>query len=109
MVNDGKKLSDLVYARLEEGQKKEEIEGFLCTLGHDPQFVKDLVAEVVKLKINKARTIGLALIFSGALCCLLSFLLMITGVIDKDAVSFILFEMTSVGIVLIFGGLTKVF
>jgi hypothetical protein len=105
-VLDHASLTQYVIASLHKGQGREEIETDLQQQGHDERFVKDLVQEIVRLRYAKARAQGLSLILAGAVVCGLGFLLTITA---AGSVSLPLYGLTSLGIILVLGGFTKVF
>ncbi len=102
-------LSTYVLSLLDEGQGREQIETQLLEQGHDERFVKDLVAEVQKLRYSKRRAQGLALILTGAVICFLSFLLTITSSFTHGSFPWVLYGLTSIGIIVVFMGLMKVF
>jgi len=102
-------LSNYVISQLNEGKRKEQIETDLLAKGHDERFVKDLVRESQKLRYAKRRTQGLVLILAGAVVCFASFLLTITSSFSQESFTTILFGLTSIGIVIVFAGFTRVF
>ena len=102
-------LGAYVIGMLDEAISRADIETNLLSKGYEPQFVKELIAESVKLRNNKRRAQGLALILGGAVVCFLSFLLTITNSFSSTSFPYILFGVTSIGIVLVFFGLMKVF
>ena len=58
MIAENGPINKLVLSMLENGQSRNEIETLLLDNGHDAGFVKELVAETVKLRELKRRTLG---------------------------------------------------
>ncbi len=102
-------LSARVYSMLDEGQMRTDIESFLLEKGLDIKYVKELISETSKLRDSKRRAQGLMLILGGVLICFLSFLLTITSSFSNNTFPYVLYGVTSLGIVIVFTGLTKVF
>jgi len=94
---------------LEAGQGREQIEADLLGKGHDERFVKELVKEVTQLRQSKRRAVGLSLVLAGAVICFLSFLLTITSSFSQGSFPYVLYGLTSVGIMVAFAGFTKIF
>lgn len=102
-------LSMYVLNLLDQGQNREEIENDLMQKGHEERFVKDLLQETIKLRNAKMRTQGLALILGGALICLVSCVLTISSSVTYNNVPWVLYGLTTVGILVVFAGFVKVF
>lgn len=102
-------LNQYVYSMLDNGQGRESIENDLLAKGHDERFVKDLVKEVQKLRHSKRMSQGLALILVGAVICFASFLITITSSFSQGSFPYVLYGLTSVGIIVVFAGFSKVF
>lgn len=98
-----------VMAMLNDGRLKDDIKAELIAQGHDEQFVHELVAETAKLRYARRRTQGLALILGGALVCLVSCLTTIASSQAQEHLSTMLYGLTSLGILVVFAGLTRVF
>ncbi|MBX2906655.1 MAG: hypothetical protein KF744_11495 [Taibaiella sp.] len=94
---------------LDSGVPRQQIENDLVTMGQSRQFATDIVAELVKMRDAKKRSQGLMLILAGAFICFISFLLTVTGFVSGDAYNFVLFGVTSLGVIVIFAGFTMVF
>ncbi len=109
MVNQQESISEYVISLLNNGQRREEIEAQLMEKGHEETFVKEIVVESIKLRDSKRRSQALALVLSGAVICFLSFLLTITSSFSHGSFGFVLYGLTSLGIVVVFAGLMKVF
>jgi hypothetical protein len=102
-------LGDYVLRSLNDGRLRADIEAELMAEGHDERFVKEIVHETVKLRYARRRSQGLAFILVGALICFASFLLTITASGIQGNFSFILYGLTTVGIIFVFSGFTMVF
>ena len=109
MAGAERPLTDYVLALLEEGKGREEIETLLQQKGHDERFVKELVKEVIKLRQSKRISQGLGYILLGAVVCFGSFLITITGSFSQGAFPWVLYGLTSVGILIAFAGLMRIF
>ena len=94
---------------LESGVPRLQVENDLVANGHDRTFAAEIVTEVAKMRDAKKRSQGLMLILAGAFICFISFLLTVTSAVSGDAYNFVLFGVTSLGVVVIFAGFTKVF
>jgi hypothetical protein len=108
-LHGNEKPGKYVERMLENGEKKEDIEKSLIDLGHDRRYVLELVEEIAKMKDASSRSMGLTLILAGAVICFISFLLTVTSTVSGDAYNFVLFGLTSLGVIVIFAGFTKVF
>ena len=109
MSNEQQSLSTKVYTMLDEGQMRADIEQFLLEKGHDIKFVKELISETSKLRDTRRRAQGMVFILGGAVVCFLSFLLTITSSFSNNTFPYVLYGVTSLGIIIVFTGLTKVF
>lgn len=94
---------------LDSGVSRQQIENDLVSMGQSRQFAADIVSELVKMRDAKKRSQGLMLILAGAFICFISFLLTVTGFVSGDAYNFVLFGVTSLGVIVIFAGFTMVF
>ena len=101
-------LSLHIIKLLNEGQKGEQIAAELINKGHDETFINGLVRETGKLRYAKRRAQGLALILTGAVICLFSCIITIASA-TTGSLPTVLYGLTSVGILVIFAGLMKVF
>ncbi len=101
-------LSNKILELLNRGRKREQIVTELLEDGHEAYYVKQLVEETYKMRMTKLRQQGLMLILAGAVACLLSCILTITTS-TEDNMPFVLYGMTSIGIIVAFVGFTKVF
>jgi len=109
MISGPNTLREQALSLLEEGKGREEVELLLLEQGHDDKFVKELVQEAIKLRHSKRIAEGLGLVLCGALICLVSCVLTITQNLSHEAFIWVLYGMTSVGILVVFAGLMRVF
>ena len=109
MSVESKSLGNVVISMLDDGMRRDDIIESLIGKGHDERFVRELVAESSKLRDTKRRAQGLALILGGALICFLSFLLTITSSFTSTSFPYVLYGVTSLGVLVVFAGLMKVF
>lgn len=103
-------LSQQIIQLLKENQKREQIEALLLHDGHEEYFVKEIVRESIKLYSAKQRSQGLMLILAGAAICLFSCIITMVGSSFSDgSFAFVLYGLTTLGIIIVFAGLMKVF
>ena len=102
-------VGDHVIVLLKRGQSREDIEAWLITRGHDERFVKELVKEAKKNYETRRRAQGMMLIVCGAIICFTSFLLTVTSAFSFSNLPWVLYGLTSAGILLAFAGFTKIF
>lgn len=98
-------LIDLVRA----GKSDTEIEALLTEHYGDAYLVKPLMAEVRKLRGARATSTGLAVVLIGAACLLASATLSIMRYNNDDSLGFALFGLTTIGVIVVFAGLVKIF
>ena len=101
--------SEYASRMLQSGVPRQQVENELVSMGQSRQFATEIVTEVVKMRDAKKRSQGLMLILAGAFICFLSFLITVTGSVSGDAYNFVLFGVTSLGVIVIFAGFTMVF
>lgn len=109
MAIEQNSLGEYVISLLKEGQDREQIATHLLEKGHDEKFVHELVAETTKLYNAKRSSAGLTLVLTGAIICLLSFLLTLTETGTQHNLALVLYGLTSVGIIIAFTGFMKIF
>ena len=109
MTTSHGQLSELVFRMLEDGAGKEQIETNLFAQGYEESFVKEFVTEAIKHRNLKRRSHALLLILCGAVICFASFILTITSSFSHDSFPWILYGLTTIGIVVVFAGFMKVF
>ena len=109
MANNSVSTSDLVYALLDDGVSREEVEARLQKQGHDERFAKEMVKEVAKLRTAKRMASGLVMILVGAVVCLASCICTIMSTFSHPSFAWMLYGLTTVGIIIIFTGRMRVF
>jgi len=102
-------LTQYMLGLLNKRQTRDEIVSELLQKGHDEEFIKSLLHETIKQRYAKMRSQGLVCILAGAIICLLSFALTITSSYTHLSFPFVLYGLTSLGILVIFAGLVKLF
>lgn len=89
-----------------QGLSDEQIKNELITAGTDERYIIDLLTEVKKIRHSKRVANALIYIIVGALFCLAS---CIITLLSDSSTPLILYGFTTIGIVIIFIGLYKVF
>ncbi len=109
MANEKESLGQYVLNLLNEGQGRDQIEQALQARGFEEHFVKSFVSEAIKLRNSRRRVQGLVLILGGAVICFLSFLLTITSTFTQGSFPYVLYGLTTAGIIVVFCGFMKIF
>ncbi len=107
--NKNETTSQYILRMLENGETRDNIRKELLHQGHGHAFVMEILEETVKLHQSAKRVKGLSFILVGGIICFASFLLTITEVFSGDQYGFVLFGLTSVGVLIAFWGCTKIF
>jgi hypothetical protein len=94
---------------LDKGYDNEQIIIELKKIGFNERHLPEMLAEIKKLRNARKTSSGLMLILIGAVLCLLSCVLTMTSSYSHGNFSIVLYGFTTVGIVLVFGGLMKIF
>ncbi len=102
-------IARLTEAWIDNGMSNKEIEEKLLFGGYDEKYVAGLLKELTKLRNAKKTTRGLVFILIGAALCLLSCILTLSQAFSGSDFSFVLFGLTTLGILLVFGGLVFIF
>jgi hypothetical protein len=100
--------SEMVLSALGEGKTRDEIKSTLMAAGVEERFAADLIKEVSKLYRSKRAAKGLTLIAIGALICFLSCVSSLFF-FTQGSFAWTLYGLTSVGVLIVFAGLIKVF
>ncbi len=100
-------LTQLTMELFAEGHPRKEIEEILAEKGQEEFYINKIIEECIKLRNARKRTLGMGLIFAGAILCFTSFLLTITSASLTDS-SWGLFGLTSVGVMLVLAGLMQI-
>lgn len=95
--------------RLENDTPRQQVENELVALGQSRQFATRLVAEIVQVRNARRRSQGLTLVLVGAVICFLSCVLTVTGAVSGQAYNLVLFGLTSLGVLVILAGFTRIF
>lgn len=102
-------IAKLSETWVDNGLSNKEIEEKLRFGGYDDRYIADLLQELSKLRNAKKTARGLTLILIGSVMCLLSCILTLTHAFTGSDFSFVLFGVTTIGILLVFGGLIFIF
>jgi hypothetical protein len=108
-MEDKISTGEYILDALSRGMGKNQIQSELLHKGYEESFVNELLQETVKTYRIKMRAKGLWLILSGAVICFTSFLLTITSPFTHFSFPFVLYGLTSFGIIIVFLGLMKIF
>jgi hypothetical protein len=102
-------VSEYIMGLLGRGYKREQVEAELLQKGHEAYFVKQIVQETINLRNSKARAQALIFILCGAALCLISCIITMGSSLSHSSFSMVLYGLTSIGIILVFAGLAKIF
>ncbi len=94
---------------LRKGLSDDKIRASLHDRYQDEFLVEKLMAEVKKLRNSAKTTSGLIFVFIGAVLLLLSCILTLTGSYSSGTFGPFLFGLTSIGLIIVFIGLVKIF
>ncbi|GAA4465546.1 hypothetical protein GCM10023093_17930 [Nemorincola caseinilytica] len=110
-ADEKKHLSDRVLQMLQQGRTQEEAEAMLTAMDLPLAYVKELVAETMKLYLGQQRSRGLSMILTGAVMCFASFLLTLLGVFPEASIGYyvVLYGLTGAGAGIAFYGFTHIF
>ena len=92
-----------------EGSTDEQIRHAMVDRFGDGPAVAQLMQEVKKLRAAKSTATGLIFILVGVVILLSSFVLSFMHVYSNQSLTFVLYGLTTVGILVVFFGLMKVF
>lgn len=92
---------------LDNGYSDNQIKTELINIGIDERNLPDIFREVLKMKRSRNTAKGLYFILAGAMLCLLSCIFTLTA--DNTDVGLVLYGVTSIGIIIVFIGLIKIF
>ncbi len=109
MTNPGSPLTEYIYTLLDQGKARDEIHAHLLERGHEEEYIKSLIHETLQTRFAARRSQGINLICLGAGVCLLSCLLTLAGGFSLGAVPYVLYGLTTGGIVIGFIGFTRIF
>lgn len=104
----GQRLNIQEKAKLwfEQDFTEERIRTELSALGVEERYLPEMLKEIKRLRQSKNMTSGLIFILIGAFTCLMS---CIVTIVSESNMDLTLYGLTSVGIVIVFIGLYKIF
>lgn len=97
---------DYVLGWLEKGLSNNQIEAELISLGIEERNIPEMLKEITKMRNARNTTKGLYLMLAGASLCLIS---CVVTLMSSQTSAIMLYGVTSVGIIIIFAGLVKIF
>jgi len=109
MAIDNQSLSARIIELLDKAESRSDIKNILLQEGHDERFVKDLIKETTKVYNAKRVSSGLVYVLSGALICLTSCIVTMTTTYSHASFGWMLYGLTTLGILVVFAGLMKIF
>jgi hypothetical protein len=95
------------YQWFGRGMTTQQMEAELVKEGIDERHVAEMLRELKKLYYAKRTSQGLVLILIGAIICLTSCI--VTFFSSYSSMSLALYGLTSIGVVIVFAGLMKIF
>jgi hypothetical protein len=105
-------LSDMQYNKVQhvfrKGVSEEEVVSELLSSGVSEEDVQSIVAEWKKEKHARQQKMGLMLLVAGSLACFISCVFTMLNIMPA-LTNFFLYGMTSVGVMVVLGGLVMVF
>lgn len=99
---------DLIQMMIAKGATEEEILGELHAQGINEEEAKDIIRSWKKDRVAQKQKNGLIMLIIGSIACFLSCVLTILDVFPALN-NFFLYGLTSMGVVVVFGGLVLVF
>lgn len=99
-------IQDLAAQWLQKGLNNKQVEAELLQLGIEERNIPEMLREFTKMRNARNTTIGLYFIMAGALLCLVSCILTLAF---ASATALILYGLTSVGVIIVFIGLARIF
>lgn len=94
---------------LDNGLNDQQIENELLAAGTDARHIPDMLKEIKRLRNARKTSTGLIYILIGAVVCLLSCVLTMTSTYSHSNFSVVLYGFTTIGIIIVFIGLMKIF
>ena len=105
-------LGDIHYNKVQhvfrKGISEEEVVSELLSSGVSEEDVLSIVAEWKKEKYARQQKMGLMLLVAGSLTCFISCIFTMLNIMPA-LTNFFLYGMTSMGVVVVLGGLVMVF
>lgn len=109
MHNEQDALYNYVIKLFERGMDRQQIMTHLLENGHDQKFAEQLLAGAIQLRDAKRRHQGLIYVLFGAFVCLASCVLTFMSSSIQGHFPYVLYGLTSLGILIVFAGFMKVF
>lgn len=106
MKHNGNIIEQHAPQWLKQGLDDPGIKEELHRLGIDERYIPDILKEVRRLRNTRNTATGLYFVLAGAVCCLFSCIL--TLAMPGINTGFVLYGLTSVGILIAFFGLYKI-
>ncbi|MBS1771830.1 MAG: hypothetical protein JST82_03145 [Bacteroidetes bacterium] len=94
---------------LDKGLSNDDIAVELGKRGFDERSLPEMMAEIKRLRNARKTSSGLILILIGGVVCLLSCILTMTSSYSHTNFEIVLYGFTTLGILIVFGGLMKIF
>jgi len=107
--NTSMPIAQLLEVWVKQGLSNKEIEEKLLFNGYDSRFIIELLKESSKMRNSRKTAKGLSLILIGALLCLVSCILTLSHAFTGNDYTFVLYGLTSAGILVVFAGLMFIF
>ncbi len=99
-------VSQVATSWLEKGLSNQQIKAELLNNGIDERDIPEMLKEISKMRHARNVAAALYFILAGAFLCLIS---CIITLMSAQTNAFVLYGLTSLGIVIIFVGLYKIF
>ncbi|MCB9046149.1 MAG: hypothetical protein H6550_08405 [Chitinophagales bacterium] len=99
-------ISQFATTWLEKGLSNQQIKTELLSIGVDERDIADMLKEISKMRQARNTANGLYFILAGAMLCLIS---CIITLMSAQTNAMVLYGFTSIGIVVVFVGLYKIF
>ena len=94
---------------LDKGYNNEQIKTELQKRGFEERHLPEMLKEITRLRNARKTSAGLMLILIGGVVCLLSCVLTMTSNYSHSNFAIVLYGFTTIGILIVFGGLMKIF
>lgn len=99
-------ITDYTTNWLDKGLTNKQIEEELHAIGVEERNIPDMLKEIIKMRNARNTTKGLYFMLAGASLCLIS---CVVTLMSSQTSALMLYGLTSIGIVVIFAGLVKIF
>ena len=109
MAIESQSLTARIMELLDKSESRTDIERLLLQEGHDERFIKELVKETANAYNAKRVSSGLIYVAIGAVICLASCIVTMTTTYSHASFGWMLYGLTTLGIIIAFAGLMKIF